>query len=196
MTLDFDRYAYLKVPPIRNMDALHVQMLHDLLLEHQPHTAMEIGCCCGFSTLAFVAALDEGAIQELHLVEPTPQPSLRRLIAESGHGERITLHTQSSWDLRLPADFVFIDGDHRWPALADALNALTLGADVIAFHDTRLWEYSSHPKSYWGAHLAAKLVSQDATRVWSEDAVDRPGMATRRGFGWSVKKKLDSSPVP
>lgn len=191
MTIDFTRYAWLLDHSSWHMDDVHVQMLHDLVLEHRPATVMEIGSYRGRSAVAYFAALDAGADFHLHLVEPRPQPTLLQLIEESGHADRVTLHRTGSWDLGIPADFVFIDGHHGWPALADALSALTLGAQVIAFHDTCAWEHGAD--TTWGCHLAAKLLRGAVGRQWHEDAEPRAWMKTERGFGWSVK---NAAPAP
>lgn len=182
--MNFEGYDYLLDSSRWAMDDLHIRMLHGLVMEYRPQTVMEIGSYRGRSAIAYLEAMKAGAGFHLHLVEPEPRDTLFRLIDESGFGNRITLHAAPSWELMIPCDLVFIDGNHTWPAVGDAMTALTLGTRVIALHDTRGMENGY--KHVWGSALAARMLERCAGRTWHEDALRREGMATERGFGWSV----------
>jgi hypothetical protein len=94
--------------------------------------------------------------------------------------EKITLHKSPSWETSIvDADFVFIDGDHRWPALIDTLRALSWNAKVICLHDSNAWPRLTH---CWGAHHAALALKGFKDRTWIEDKEERKQEATWRGF--------------
>lgn len=182
--MNFEGYEYLLDGSRWAMDDLHIRMLHDLVIEHRPASVMEIGSYRGRSAIAYLEAIKAGVDFHLHLVEPEPRDTLLRLIDASEFRRRISLHTAPSWELQIPCDLVFIDGNHTWPAVGDTLSALALGTRVIALHDTRGMENGY--KHVWGSALAARLLERFPGREWHEDAARRPGMATERGFGWSV----------
>jgi hypothetical protein len=86
---------------------------------------------------------------------------------------------------------VFIDGDHRWPALADLATALALKTPVIAMHDTN--SLTAGIESCWGSEMAASILREAPGRLWSEDKEKREGQHTQRGFGWSVASTKDGT---
>jgi hypothetical protein len=164
------------------MDDRHIYALHAAACSDWEGTriAVEIGPWKGRTTAALIAALNAGKLDHLHIIEVKPTRELRAVIACATDPAKVTLHTIPSWDTTIPAaDFVFIDGDHRWPAIADTLRALTWGAKVICMHDSQ-----SYPriKDCWGSWNAAKMLKQTPGREWEEDAIDRPGEKTFRGF--------------
>jgi hypothetical protein len=118
----------------------------------------------------------------LHVVEPHPTPSLMRLI-ESHRADRVTLHRRSSWQTGVAADFVFIDGDHQWPALADLAYALAQDVPAIALHDTR-----AICGGCWGAVLVGEILRDAPLRQWHCDDQERPGELTHRGFALSFTR--------
>lgn len=182
----FSPYAYTLDDSGWELDDCHVQLLFDTLMEVKPKVVVEIGSFRGRSAIAYMEALKAGAKFSLHLIEPSPQASLLRLIEESGFKDRVKLHEKPYWELLIPADFVFVDGDHSWPCIADVLAALTMGVKTIAMHDTR-----SHECGYpgtWGSHMVAQMLEASPSRTWVEDAGRRPGMRTERGFGISTLK--------
>jgi hypothetical protein len=130
-----------------------------------------------------------GALDHLHLVEISPTAELRRAIALCAYPEKITLHTRPYWELELNVDLAFIDGDHRWPAVADVFHAVSRSIPIIAMHDSASWPAI---KSTWGAHMAASNLRRMAGRFMVEDRAERPGMATQRGFLVSVAEGVDS----
>ena len=182
--MNFAGYEYLLDGSSWAMDDLHIEILHGLIMEHRPKTVMEIGSYRGRSAIAYIEALKAGADFTLHLVEPNPRDSLLRLVDSCGFKNRIRMYTASSWEIQIPCDFVFIDGDHRWPAVADTLAAVALGSKVIAMHDTRAHEHGY--RHVWGSYTAARLLEKMPGRQWHEDFDKRAGMRTERGLGWSI----------
>ena len=79
----------------------------------------------------------------------------------------------SSWETGVHADFVFIDGYHQWPALADLSYALAQDVPAIALHDTRAICGGCR-----GAEMAAEILRDAPMRVWHCDDKERPGERT------------------
>jgi hypothetical protein len=186
---DFEPYRFTASGNLYAMDEAHIQLLHLTAQLVPGGVAMEIGSYRGASTSALVEAVNRGWLSHLHVAEPRLTPELKAVVARCNFPGRVTLHTKPSWELQFaPPDFVFIDGDHEWPAVADTLRALTWGAKVIAMHDS-----CSFPefKGTWGAKLAADLLKQAPGRVIFEDAVRRKGAHTHRGFLVSAQEGID-----
>jgi hypothetical protein len=164
------------------MDDRHIYQLYDAACSEWQGTrvAVEIGSWKGRTTAALVTALTEWKLDHLHIVDVKPTAELRAVMAMVADQSKVTLHTVPSWECPIEkADFVFIDGDHRWPAVGDTLRALTWGASVICMHDS-----GSYPRigSCWGAKMAATMLKQYPNRIWVEDCKDREGEKTFRGF--------------
>lgn len=173
----------LATPPMA-MDYRHVEMLHRAIIEAQPRIAVEIGSHLGHSLVAFLEAMDDLPDMTLYVAETHWTPELLALVNRSPHTSRICMIEGPVWRHRIAADFVFIDGDHGQPALADLAWSIYSGAKVIAMHDTR--SFDRLPEC-WGARTIAEWLSEDPTRTWFEDNEDRPDEWTWRGFGVSVR---------
>lgn len=181
-TFDLQKYPLVQSDWMQ-MDDRHIYMLYDAAISDWKgsRVAVEIGPWKGRTTCALIEALNAGKLDHLHVIELTPTPELHRVLAFANDPNKVTLHTTPSWDLTTisSADFVFIDGDHRWPALADTLRALAWGAKVICMHDTQAFP---RLKDCWGSWNAAKLLRQHPDWKCTEDAIDRNSEKTFRGF--------------
>lgn len=166
-------------PPMA-MDYAHVERLYDSVMGCRPRLAVEIGSYQGHSTVAFLEAMNDIPDLELHVFDIAPTPQLRALVADR---PRVYLHPVSVWGSDLRPDYVFIDGDHGVPALADLGWALARGASTIAMHDTNSHTAGLTPE---GSELAAGLLRDMPDRVWTEDKEPRAGQWTHRGFGEST----------
>lgn len=182
-SFNFEPYRFTLCGSTAPMDEMHIHMLREALRKSKPnHVAVEIGSWRGASTSAFIDAINCGELGHLHIIETRPKPELYQVIALCQKPECITLHTNPSWDLESPirkADFVFIDGDHKWAALADTLQAMAWGAETICIHDTHAWP---EVPDCWGAHTAANILRRAVGRSFVEDKEDRPSTLTRRGL--------------
>jgi hypothetical protein len=167
------------------MDLRHINALRRVAELVRPKTIVEIGSHRGHSTAGFLKALETLTDATLHLVEPAPTPDLLALLERSPVKDRVVLHRDSSWELgELMPDFVFIDGSHEWPALADLAWCLASQTAVIAIHDTR--SHFHGIGGCWGAQLAADILRTATGREWIADEERRPGEWTHRGLGLSV----------
>lgn len=179
-------YDMTKYPLVKSewmqMDDRHIYMLHEAACSDWQGTriAVEIGPWKGRTTTALIEALNLGKLDHLHIIETTVTNELLKVIDCAKDKSKVTIHTKPSWSIEIPkADFVFVDGDHRWPALADTLRAVTWGAKVICMHDTRAYPKL---KECWGSFCAAKLLRESNEWVCTEDSEDRKGEKTFRGF--------------
>ena len=180
-TYDLTKYPLVQSEWMQ-MDDRHIYMLHEAakLPWKGTRVAVEIGPWKGRTTTALIEAINLGKLDHLHIIETTPTPELYQVIACATDPSKVTLHNVPSWKVPIEkADFVFVDGDHRWPALADTLRAVTWGAKVICMHDTQ-----SYPKlkDCWGSFLAARMLRQSGEWDCTEDSVEREGEKTFRGF--------------
>lgn len=179
MTFDFSPYSFTldrEHTPPWHMDPRHVAMLFAVLEKHRPRKAIEIGSYRGSSTAAFVEALNAGHIDELTCIERHPTPQLHRVLAMVQRGKaRVLPRASLECDFR-GADIVFIDGDHGWPAIHEVARCLALDIPVIAMHDTQ-GHYGCG-----GSALAAAVLREAVGREFTEDAEQRPGEFTHRGF--------------
>lgn len=197
----FDRGAYGYASAQRahmEADDVHIDMLYKCvhLASHRPlgeKIVVEIGSYEGATTCALLTAVDQGHIAHLHLVELSPTPNLKKRIALCAHPERVTVHEKPFWEFRIESpDLVFIDGNHRWPALADTLQSLSCGASTIALHDSTGWP---ERKASWGSTMASNMLTAMSGRDTLTDGTRRKGLFTHRGFTVSVPEHVDLSGV-
>lgn len=187
-SFDFDKYPAVKNRE-QSMDDRHISMLHAAACSEWEgsRVAVEIGSFRGHSTTALIEALRIGRLDHLHIIEPSPTNELLSILSTVDEG-KVTLHTAPSWDAEIDrADFVFIDGDHRWPAMLDTLKALSWGAKMICMHDSSAWPKYSH---CWGSWNAARALKGFQDRHWFEDNERRGGEHTHRGFLVSAVKDV------
>lgn len=165
------------------MDSKHINMLFraaKLIPFGSDRVAVDVGSCRVATTAALIEAQNQGFIGDLHIVKSEHSEELHNAIAMSKTPERVHLHTQRFWDAEIGAcDFVFIDGDHRWPAVGNTLCALTSRAAVICMHQSRSWP--AVPRT-WGAKMAADMLRRAPGRSVFEDFESRAGMRTQRGL--------------
>ncbi len=188
--MNLSKYDFALTPrewdKIWHIDRRHWNALHAMAL-HCTGNVVEIGCFRGFSTAAFTEALNAGADFDLHLVDIEVTPQLRRVIALCDKPERIHLHETHSTEFRLlDASLWMIDGDHRFAACQDVLNALASDAGIICMHDTQ-----AHVQGFTdceGAYVAANALKAFARRAYIEDfgtldpSKRKHGDWTHRGF--------------
>jgi hypothetical protein len=188
---DFGKYSHsviLNQNPPWNMDERHIQKLYSILKARAWESVIEVGSYYGASTSAFVEAINTGSEFKFHIIEPSITDSLRRVIGQCEKKDQIVFHQCTSFEAAIPAEFVFIDGDHGWPALVDLCRALTMGAKCVAFHDSR-----SHLEGFGGHHgayIAAEVMRQAIGWDYLEDSRRREGEWTHRGFMVAYRKEI------
>lgn len=160
------------------IDLRHLRWLHAVLMSGRFRRVLEIGSYHGYSTTAFLAALEAGKVGEVHLCEPHPTAELLERIAGTG----AVLHAERSVDL-LAADadwdFVFVDGDHFEANVKEEARLLiAAGVRCVMAHDTSA--ASIYPECDGPQHLKAAF--QAAGYFCCEDSLKREGERTERGM--------------
>lgn len=181
---DFSRYDFAHdgfMPPW-SIDQRHRNALYAMAM-HCTGNVVEIGCFRGYSTAAFIEALNDGADFTIHLVDIKTTPELRRVVAMCDRPHRVRIYETHATEFRITDDLVslvFVDGDHQFAACQDVLNAISSNAQIIAMHDT-----NAHPEGFAeceGAYVAANALKAWRSRRYLEDKAHRAGECTHRGF--------------
>lgn len=161
------------------LDPSHVEMLYRLLLLGGFRRVLEVGCFTGASTCAYFEALEQGAEFELHLCDVEIRPEIHRLLGMCAVPERVHLHQRQSLEvLDGTYDLVFLDGDHRLPAVVPELERLLRqGAPTILAHDTSNWR----PNCDGTRYLREALRNHPEYHVLEDNAL-RSGEETTRGL--------------
>lgn len=122
-----------------SMDRRHVYWMYDFLLSGKCRRVLELGSAYGCSTMAFVEALSAKQVDEVHLCDPNPQPSLLDII--KGH-KNIHLHTTKSsqlfngpFKIKGDFDFVLIDANHNLESVKADWSYVSSSKAIMA-HDT------------------------------------------------------------
>lgn len=174
--------------PPWHMDQTHVKMVYQEALKFKTGRIMEIGSYAGYSSSAFVQAINEGCSFELHLVDPQPDERLLKVINKCKKKKNIVLHTCPSHEVKLMCDLVLIDGHHGAPAIGDLAQALAYQTKTIIMHDSQTYHLGL--ADCWGAALAADILKTATNREWVEDKKKRRGEFTERGLLISHEKFL------
>lgn len=161
-----------------HMDKPHIDMIVERASRGDLHAVVEVGCHKGVSTAPLVRLLREGLIESLWLYDIAPTPELHELVDDV---PGVYLETRHYWEKPTWGDMVIIDGDHRWPALADLATALAWRATVIVLHDSMAKEKAGLDDC-WGAGLAADILRRAPYRKTVEDYAKRDGYYTQRGI--------------
>ena len=161
------------------IDARHRDWLRAELLTWRHRRVLEIGSHRGYSTQAFIDAMQAGAVDEVHLCEPSPTPELLAMIADR---PGVTLHRERSVDLLRDDcrwDLVFVDGDHSVRTVTKEAELLIAARVPAVFaHDTA--SAGRYPRCEGPALLKDAFTA--AGYHCTEDAEFRPGERTDRGM--------------
>lgn len=175
-----------------SMDRVHCHWLLEVLRALEPRTVIEIGCFAGVSTTAIVKAYDEGAVDQVHLVDIAIQPTVRAL-ARPG----VVYHEMPSVDalpgIKPAGDLlVLVDGDHSLACVSQELPLiLEKRPAVIVAHDV------TAEAAGYGECDGARWLWEELQRLgwWCHvDCRRRPGAATHRGLLVAVADKANDGP--
>lgn len=183
------------------MDERHVNIIHNIVMENNFKTIVEIGSYMGYSTCALLAALDKGKQFNLHLVEPwqyRPEETsnLDEAIDWCTNKGVIKIHNLESdvfWSIACPEDIdlVIIDGDHQIPgASTDLFHALKNDIPNIISHDSNPPLDKEWGKSCYGSKIIADILKSHKDFKSLEDKESRAGERTYRGLLYATKKDV------
>tara|TARA_R110000751_G_scaffold57571_1_gene122064 strand:+ start:321 stop:911 length:591 start_codon:yes stop_codon:yes gene_type:complete len=184
------------------MDERHVNIIHNIVMDNNFKTIVEIGSYMGYSTCALLAALDKGKQFNLHLVEPwqyRPEETsnLDEAIDWCTNKEAIKIHNLQSdafWSSACPKDIdlVIIDGDHHIPnAATDFFHALKNDIPNIISHDSNPPLDKEWGKSCYGSKIIADILKSHKDFKSLEDKESRAGERTYRGLLYATKKDVE-----
>jgi predicted O-methyltransferase YrrM len=90
------------------------KLLYDVLLRVEFKNVLEIGCYRGYSSVAFLQALDDGAGFRYTIADPRPDMlTLTTLVERCDHRDKVKIRRKKSIDvIDKHFDFIFVDGNH------------------------------------------------------------------------------------
>ena len=179
----FATYPQVWRMPEWSVDRRHTYWLFDVLTSGAIRTTLEIGCLHGATSMAFVEALNRGTLTHATFCDKEILPALRETVAHCKYPGSIRLFEGMSVDLLDKGgsyDLVFLDGDHRLPAVSAELERLLpMKPRCIVAHDTSATAAGFHDCE-GPVYLKHRL--QGLGWLCLEDAVPRFGERTHRGM--------------
>ena len=183
------------------MDERHVNIIHNIVMENNFKTIVEIGVYVGYSTCALLSALDKGKKFDLHLVEPyqfRPEETsnLDETISYCANKEAVNVHNLESdifWSEACPSDIdlIIIDGDHRIPgASTDFFYTLKNDVPNIISHDSNPPPEKEWAKYCDGSKIIADILKSHKDFKFLEDKESRAGERTYRGLLYATKEEI------
>ena len=184
--MDFEKYEFTLDcdHPDWLTDKRHVEIIYEFLMANDFKRVAEIGSYSGFSTAAFIEALNQGKDFKFHISELAPTRQLKALISLCKKPDNIILHVQTGEEVLehwRDFDFVFIDGDHDVKgAGAELLMILRYGIPNLMAHDTNIYKIDKIYHPCKGAELIARTMKSHKDYYWLEDKEERQGELTDR----------------
>lgn len=186
--IDFGKYDFTLEcdHPTWVMDKRHVEVIYEFLMRSDFNRVCEIGSYTGYSTIAFIEALNHGKDFKFHISEPNPTRQLRALISLCTKPDNIILHVQNGKDVLnkwTDFDFVFVDGNHNMvEAGAELLMILRHKVPNIMAHDTNLYAIEDKNSYCAGSELIGRVLWSHEDYKCVEDKEQRKDELTDRGF--------------
>jgi predicted O-methyltransferase YrrM len=180
----FDQaYARCYALPEVAMDKRHVYLLRDIL-DFGFKSTLELGSFNGASSTAFIEAVNAGKVERATFCECTPTHSLRSVIGNCRHPDRVRLTTKPSWDVlegEDDFDLILVDANHDLESVAKELTHLLQSRPLcVVAHDTNATA-AGLPKCE-GAQLLKQVFEAMPDYYCLEDRETRAGELTHRGF--------------
>ncbi|NLI35359.1 MAG: class I SAM-dependent methyltransferase [Bacteroidales bacterium] len=177
------------------MDTRHVMILFNLLLLQPYNRVLEIGSHYGYSTTAFLEALNVGFISEVHLCDIHFMDSVKHMYQNTKFVNRFFLHEERSVNFLMNApffDFVLLDGSHIAEDVEDEFEYLSMnGTNSYLLHDTytQLLPESHDTPWYDGPMFLMEKMQCSPDWFCLEDHLYRDGEQTERGICFATKNK-------
>lgn len=161
----------------------HLQYMHDLCVDLDAQTVLELGVRTGLSTAAFLHAMDKtgGRVVSVDVNACTPDPTI------ADH-PRWSFHQGNDLDFEpIECDVLFIDTSHAYQHTADELARFAPHAQVVLLHDTCLAQPEQvGPQPQFPVRKAA-LEYLEANPGWGWHEFEHCwglGVLTRIGESW------------
>ena len=175
-------YAGCYVDRVLAMDKRHVYMLFEILCCWPFASVLEIGCCNGASSVAFIEAQN---LLGMHVTfcDPYRSQSFKRVLQCSIHGSMLITTAKSTEVLAGDEtyDMIFIDANHDLESVKPELDLLVKRQPLcVVAHDTNATEAGiDHCE---GAQLLRDTFRGMPGYFSYEDCVKRPHELTHRGL--------------
>lgn len=172
------------------MDYTHVMILFNLLCAYPYKRVLEIGSHMGFSTTAFIEAINVGCTFEVHLCDNNFKPSIYTIC--EGY-RQIYLHKMRSVEYLTFADkfdFALLDGSHIAEDVEDEFEYLSMNnVSTLLLHDTCTQNLPQNQSTPWydGPLLLKNKLVASPNWLCVEDAYYRVGEQTERGLLLATK---------
>ncbi len=192
--MDFTKYEFTLDcdHPDWITDKRHVEIIFEFLMQTDLQRVAELGSYTGFSTAAFIEALNQGKNFKLHLSEISPTKQLRNLISMCDKPDNVVFHEQAGRDVLQKwrdFDLVFVDANHSIEgAGGELLMMLRNNTQNIMAHDTNLMNLAEQSEAE-GSELIAKVLSSHRDYFSIEDKKERKGERTDRGFFFASREQ-------
>mgnify|MGYP003983111963 CR=1 FL=1 len=186
--IDFGKYDFTLEcdHPTWVMDKRHVEVIYEFLMRNDFNRVCEIGSYTGYSTIAFIEALNHGKDFRFHISEPNPTRQLRALISLCTKPDNILLHTQQGVDVLekwTDFDFVMVDGNHNIEGAGlELLMILRHDIPNIIAHDTNIHKIDEMNHPCLGSELIGRTLWSHVDYKCIEDKKQREGEKTDRGL--------------
>ena len=186
--MDFARYEFTLScdHPSWVMDKRHVEVIYEFLMRNDFSRTCEIGSYTGYSTIAFIEALNHGKDFKFHISEPNPTHQLRALISLCTKPDNVILHTQQGVDVLekwTNFDFVMVDGNHNIEGAGlELLMILRNGTPNVIAHDTNVSKRDAMNHPCLGSELLGRTLWSHVDYKCIEDKEQREGEKTDRGL--------------
>jgi hypothetical protein len=186
--MDFARYEFTLNCDHPNwvMDKRHVEVIYEFLMRNDFSRTCEIGSYTGYSTIAFIEALNHGKDFKFHISEPNPTHQLRALISLCTKPDNVILHTQQGVDVLekwTDFDFVMVDGNHNIEGAGlELLMILRNGIPNVIAHDTNVSKRDAMNHPCLGSELLGRTLWSHVDYKCIEDKKQREGEKTDRGL--------------
>ena len=172
------------------MDNTHVMILFNLLLAYPYKKVLEVGSHRGFSTTAFIEAINMGCTFEVHLCDTNFEKSVYDIC--EGY-KQISLHNMRSVDYLATAehiDFALLDGSHIAEDVEDEFEYLSMNdIQSVLLHDTCTQTLPQNKDKPWfdGPLFLKNKLMASPNWLCVEDAFPRKGELTERGLFFATQ---------
>lgn len=164
------------------IDHRHREWLYAILTSHPFKTTLELGTYSGFSAEAFFKAQESNKDMVCHFCDTEVIPEFTEKLKR--HPERVVFHNKLTLDVLnsdIDFDVVFVDADHRLPAVTQETEVLLKRRPLVVMaHDTNATS-AKYLSCEGAAHLKWKF-SVEPGYYCLEDGRRRNGERTERGF--------------
>lgn len=143
----------------------HRQILFNILVKNSFKNVLEIGCFRGYSSCAFLWALDQGCDFQYTICDPHPRINLN-MIEACSKKDNITIVKKPSLEVISPEfDFIFIDGDHTTQYVSlELMKLIDSNTETMFAHDTYIKD-----SRYRGANLYRYCFSNHKDYYYIDD---------------------------